>query len=929
MSGNTTDKRLFLLDAMALIYRAHFAFIRNPMYNSRGMNTSALFGFTNNLLDLLERENPTHVGIAFDTNQPTFREQEYPEYKANREEQPEDIQIATPVVKRMAQAFRIPVLEKPGYEADDLIGTLAKQAAREGFEVYMVTPDKDYAQLVEPNIYLMKPARSGKPGELWDMDTVKKEFDIDEVSQVVDVQGLTGDSVDNIPGVEGIGPKTAGKLIREFGDIETLIASTDQLKGKQKAKIEEASDIALQSKRLATIDTASPVHFDEAGLKREEPDDEALKGLLQELEFRSIWRKLYGDSDSSEQQQQEQGDLFQQQQKAEPAQPLQPALTTLDQVATDYHLIQSADDRHAVVRELQQCGAFAIDTETSGLNPQVADLVGISISPESGKGYYLPTNDPESCRAVIAALNPVLADPSIIKIGQNIKFDLVILHRFGAEIKGQVFDTMIAHYLLEPELRHNMDYLAEQYLQYKPVPIEQLIGKKGKGQASMEDLAPETIKDYACEDSDITYQLYEVFYPQLKEQGYTELYDTIEGPLICVLEEMEREGVRVDQQQLHSFSRELGEEMQTLQEEIYQMVGERFNINSPKQLGELLFEKLQLDPNAKKSQKSQQYSTNEEVLTRLAAKHSVARKVLDYRSVQKLKSTYVDALPELINERTGRIHTSYQQAVAATGRLSSTNPNLQNIPIRTEKGRRIREAFVPREAGYSLLAADYSQIELRLMAAMSEDPALIQAFRKGEDIHSSTAARIYQVPFDQVTDEMRRNAKTVNFGIIYGISAYGLAQRLNIPRQEASDVIENYFAEYPQVKVYMDSQIAHARRHGHVKTLFGRQRTLRDINSSNSNQRGFAERNAINSPIQGTAADLIKKAMVDIQGDIKKHRLASRMTLQVHDELIFDAHNDELDVLKPLITDKMQNVLDLAVPLEVEIGVGANWLQAH
>lgn len=445
----------------------------------------------------------------------------------------------------------------------------------------------------------------------------------------------------------------------------------------------------------------------------------------------------------------------------------------------------------------------------------------------------------------------------------------------------------------------------------------------------MEDLAPETIKDYACEDSDITYQLYEVFYPQLKEQGYTELYDTIEGPLICVLEEMEREGVRVDQQQLHSFSRELGEEMQTLQEEIYQMVGERFNINSPKQLGELLFEKLQLDPNAKKSQKSQQYSTNEEVLTRLAAKHSVARKVLDYRSVQKLKSTYVDALPELINERTGRIHTSYQQAVAATGRLSSTNPNLQNIPIRTEKGRRIREAFVPREAGYSLLAADYSQIELRLMAAMSEDPALIQAFRKGEDIHSSTAARIYQVPFDQVTDEMRRNAKTVNFGIIYGISAYGLAQRLNIPRQEASDVIENYFAEYPQVKVYMDSQIAHARRHGHVKTLFGRQRTLRDINSSNSNQRGFAERNAINSPIQGTAADLIKKAMVDIQGDIKKHRLASRMTLQVHDELIFDAHNDELDVLKPLITDKMQNVLDLAVPLEVEIGVGANWLQAH
>ena len=927
MASGNNDKRLFLLDAMALIYRAHFAFIRNPMYNSKGMNTSALFGFTNTLLDLLEKENPTHIGIAFDTSEPTFREQEFPAYKANREEQPEDIQVATPVVKQMAQAFQIPVLEKPGYEADDLIGTLAKQAARDGFEVYMVTPDKDFAQIVEPNIYLMKPARSGKPGELWDMDKVREEFGIEQVSQVVDIQGLTGDSVDNIPGVEGIGPKTAAKLIQQFGDVETLVNSTDQLKGKQKTKIEEYKDQALQSKRLATIDTQAPINFDQDALKREEPDDESLKALLQELEFRSVWRKLYGGNEGNDQDD-GQGDLFKQD-TASNEEPDQSSFTTLENAEAKYQLVANEQDRQDLMEKLSQVDGFAIDTETSSLNPHTAELVGISIATQAKEGYYLPTHDQESLETVLKALQPVMANPQITKIGQNIKYDLLVLERYDLAVKGQLFDTMIAHYLLEPELRHNMDYLAEQYLNYQPVPIEQLIGKKGKGQASMGDLDPSTIKDYACEDADITYQLYQLFDRQLGEYDYKKLYQNIEGPLIYVLDEMEREGVKVDQEQLNQYSNELGKELEAYQEEIYEMAGVRFNINSPKQLGDLLFEKLQLDPKAKKNQKSQQYSTNEEVLSRLAQHHPIAQKVLDYRSIQKLKSTYVDALPDLINPETGRVHTSYQQAVAATGRLSSTNPNLQNIPIRTEKGRKIREAFIPRDEGYSLLAADYSQIELRLMASMSEDPSLIQAFKNGEDIHAATAAKIYKVPQENVTDEMRRNAKTVNFGIIYGISAYGLSQRLNISRAEASEVIDSYFNEYPQVKTYMDSQVAYARQHGHVKTLFGRQRTLRDINSGNATQRGFAERNAINSPIQGTAADLIKKAMVDIHHELQQHHYHSKMTMQVHDELIFDALDSELEELRPLIADKMQHVLKLHVPLEVEIGVGPNWLEAH
>ncbi len=920
------QKKLFLLDAMALIYRAHFAFIRNPMYNSKGMNTSALFGFTNSLLEILEKENPTHMGIVFDTSEPTFREETYEEYKANREEQPEDIAVAIPMVKQLAEAFRIPTLEKPGYEADDIIGTIAKKASKTGFEVYMMTPDKDFAQLVEDQIYLYKPARMGKPSEIWDTGTVKEKFGIDRVDQVVDIQGLTGDSIDNIPGIEGIGPKTAEKLIKQFGSVEDLVHNTDQLKGKQKQKIEDNKDNALMSKKLATIYTEVPIDFDEKSLEREPPDEESLKALFRELEFRSIIRKMFGEEPGS---QNGQGDLFNQEadktQKEEPS-----PYKTLEDVSHDYRLVQDAKERQQLVQSLSSLKAFAIDTETSAINPHQAQLVGISLSTEAGKGYYLPVNgDPDLAEATINDLKPVLANEQITKIGQNIKYDLLVLKNRGVPLNGPLFDTMIAHYLLEPELRHNMDYLAETYLQYQPEPIENLIGKKGKNQGNMGQLKPEKIKDYACEDADVTYQLYQKFNEALEIEDYTKLYQEIEGPLIYVLAEMEHEGVKVDEAQLNHFSIELEEEMQSLEKTIHGLAGESFNINSPKQLGDILFEKLKLDPNAKKTQKTQQYSTNEEVLTKLAAHYEIAQKVLDYRSVQKLKSTYVDALPELINPNTGRIHTSYQQAVAATGRLSSTNPNLQNIPIRTEKGRRIREAFVPREPGYSIFAADYSQIELRLVADISGDESLIQAFKEGQDIHASTAAKIYKVPMEKVTDTMRRSAKTVNFGIIYGISAFGLSQRLGIPRKEASEIIESYFTEFPKVKEYMNEQIAFAREHGYVKTLLGRKRTLRDITSGNSTQRGFAERNAINSPIQGTAADMIKKAMVEIHYAMREQGFSSAMIMQVHDELIFDARDKELEALKPLVQEKMQNALELNVPIEVEMGVGQNWLEAH
>ncbi len=921
------QKKLFLLDAMALIFRAHFAFIRNPMYNAKGMNTSALFGFTNSLLEILEKEAPTHIGIVFDTSEPTFREETYEAYKANREEQPEDIATAIPMVKQLADAFNIPVLEKPGYEADDIIGTIAKKASKAGFEVYMMTPDKDFAQLVEDNIYLYKPARMGKPSEIWDRETVKEKFGIEEVDQVVDIQGLTGDSIDNIPGIEGIGPKTAEKLIKQFGSVEELINNTDQLKGKQKQKIEDNKENARLSKQLATIYTEVPVSFDEESLKRESPDEERLKDLFRELEFRSISRKIFGEANEE---QSGQGDLFQQEEAEKAEKKAASPYKTLENGDHDYQLIQEAKERKALIKTLEESEAFAIDTETSAINPHQAQLVGISISTQPGKGYYLPVNgDPDLAEAIIKDLKPVLANDKVMKIGQNIKYDLLVLKNRGMPMDGPIFDTMIAHYLIEPEQRHNMDYLAETYLQYQPVPIEDLIGKKGKNQGNMGQLKPETIKDYACEDADITYQLYQHFYQMLDDEDYSKLYKEIEGPLIYVLTEMEYEGVKVDQEQLDNFSIELEQEMQSLEATIHEMAGEKFNINSPKQLGDILFEKLNLDPNAKKTQKSQQYSTNEEVLNKLAANHDIAQKVLDYRSVQKLKSTYVDALPELINPNTGRIHTSYQQAVAATGRLSSTNPNLQNIPIRTEKGRRIREAFVPREEGYSILAADYSQIELRLVADISGDESLKEAFKDGQDIHASTAAKIYNIPMDRVTDDMRRSAKTVNFGIIYGISAFGLSQRLTIPRKEASEIIESYFQAFPKVKSYMNEQIEFARKHGYVKTLFGRKRRLQDINSGNSTQRGFAERNAINSPIQGTAADMIKKAMVDVHSAMKAQNFQSKMTMQVHDELIFDARNDELDTLKPLVKEKMQNALKLEVPIEVETGVGHNWLVAH
>lgn len=930
--NNQKDHKLFLLDAMALIFRSHYAFIRNPRVTSTGLNTSAIFGFTNSLLEILEKENPTHISICFDTSKPTFRQEMYEEYKSNREEPPEDIEIAIPMVKKMADAYKIPTIEKPGYEADDIMGTLAKKADSEGFDVYLMTPDKDFAQLVEDHIYLYKPSRKSKPSEVWDLNKVKEEFGIEDPGQVVDIQGLMGDDVDNIPGVPGIGPKTATKLIKQYGSVENLLEHTDELKGKQKEIIQNHAEEAKISKTLATIYKDVPLDLDPKELKREEPDYKALKHLFAELEFRSIGKRVFGDSFELQEARKEegvQGDLFTNEPDGKKATD-QPTFKTLNDVDHDYQLIDTQEKRAEVVKELKNSKEFAIDTETSGLNPHFAELVGISISLKPHQGYYIPAGKTkEQTQLILNEFKPALEDDEIEKIGQNIKYDIQVLRNAGTELKGSILDTMIAHYLLEPELRHGLDYLSQNYLNYAPLSIESLIGKKGKNQGNMQNLDPAEIKDYACEDSDITLQLKAIFKPEIEKNKYTSLYEDVEAPLIRVLADMEYEGVKIDVQRLKNYSRELEKEIRQLEKEIHEMSGTQFNINSPKQLGEVLFEQLKIDTKARKTQKSKQYSTSEEVLTRLAQEHDIAQKVLDYRSVQKLKSTYVDALPDLVNSNTGRIHTSYQQAVTATGRLSSTDPNLQNIPIRTEKGRYIRQAFIPTNEDFTILSADYSQIELRLVADISKDDDMVRAFTEGQDIHTSTAAKIYKVALDQVTSEMRRQAKTVNFGIVYGISAYGLSQRLSISRKEASTLIENYFEEFPKIREYMDEQINFARKYGYVKTLLGRKRHLRDINSNNSTQRGFAERNAINTPIQGTAADMIKVAMVNIHQAMQAYQFNSKMILQIHDELIFDAQKDELEDLKPLVEQQMLNALTLDVPLEVEMGSGKNWLEAH
>ncbi|MFD2246880.1 DNA polymerase I [Pontibacter ruber] len=941
-------KKLFLLDALALIYRAHFAFSKNPRINSKGMNTGAALGFTNTLVEVLQKEKPTHIGVAFDSAAKTFRHDNFAEYKANRQAQPEDISLAIPYCKKIVEAFNIPVLILDGYEADDIIGTLACKAEKAGFDVYMMTPDKDYCQLVNEHIFLYKPAFLGNAVEVWDVQKVLEKWEIERVEQVIDILGLQGDAVDNIPGIPGIGEKTAKSLIQKYGSVENLLAHSGELKGKQKENVETYAEQGLMSKELATIHCDVPLPFDPEALHYDGPNEEQLTELFAELEFRQLSQRVLGHTPAAapakpaarkgKPADQQQTSLFDLQVSTEVAvaeetaegiaQPVQNIRNTLH----DYYLINTPELRKSLVGYLLQQQEISFDTETTSIDPITARLVGMSFSYLPGEAYYVPVppDDRQEAQRIIDEFRPVLEHEGIAKIGQNIKYDILVLKNYNLEIAGPVFDTMLAHYLLEPEMRHNMDVLSETYLNYHPVPITDLIGPKGKNQKTMGDLAPEDIKDYACEDADVTLRLKNYFEPLLQEQKLMKLFNEVENPLVQVLADIEKEGITIDANALADFSLQLEGEIRKIEDQIYTLAGEQFNIGSPKQLGEVLFDKLELQGKSKvKKTKTGQHATGEEILSKLAGEHEIVRLILDHRQLTKLKSTYVDTLPQLVCAQDGRVHTSFNQAVTATGRLSSTNPNLQNIPIRTERGREIRKAFVARDSKHLLISADYSQIELRIMADFSGDPTMKEAFRNGLDIHASTASKVFHVPLDMVDSEMRRKAKTINFGIIYGISAFGLAERLNIPRREAADIIEAYFAEFPAVKEYMDNAIQKAREQEYVETLLGRRRYLRDINSRNQNMRGFAERNAINAPIQGTAADIIKIAMINIRDYLKHEKLQTRMILQVHDELLFDAPKDEVEIVTPKIVELMTNALPLSVPMEVGLGVGQNWLEAH
>lgn len=939
---SSTDKKLFLLDAMALIYRAHFAFSKNPRINTKGLNTGAILGFTNSLVEIITKEKPSHIAVAFDTSAPTFRHKEFEAYKAQRQEQPEDIQMAIPYVKEVVKAFQIPVLELDGYEADDIIGTFAKQAARQGFTVYMMTPDKDYAQLVEEKIFLYKPAFMGNGVEVLGIPEVLAKFDIERVDQVTDILGLQGDAVDNIPGIPGIGAKTAIKLLKDYGTVENLVANVEDLKGKMKENVLNFGAQGIQSKQLATIHIAVPMEFDEKQLHYDGPDENKLKPLFEELEFRTLAKRILGEEIKTGKTEGTQYSLFDT--PAELAvqadetipQSSQPEMSAqireYDSIHTRPHHYMAVDSpakRKALIAHLEKQQQFCFDTETTDIQAIEADIVGISFSCLPGEAYYIPL--PEAygeAKSILEEFAPLFANPAIEKTGQNMKYDILILKKYGIEVAGKVFDTMLAHYLIDPEGRHGMDIMAETFLKYSPVKIESLIGKKGAKQGSMRDVDLESITEYAAEDADITLQLREKLEPEIKHKNLEKLLYEVEAPLIAVLADMEYAGVRIDTEALAQMSKELEKDSREVEKLIYDLAGEEFNIGSPKQLGEILFEKLKLEDKPKKT-KTGQYATGEEILSKLAPEHKIARHILDFRELQKLKSTYVDALPNLISAKDGRVHTSYNQTVAATGRLSSTNPNLQNIPIRTEKGREIRKAFIPRDENHVLISADYSQIELRIMAAFSQDESMIEAFRNGRDIHATTASKIFKVPLEQVDSDMRRKAKTANFGIIYGISAFGLSQRLDIPRKEAAEIIDSYFREFPAVKKYMDEVINKARETEYVETLLGRKRYLRDINSRNMTMRGFAERNAINTPIQGSAADMIKIAMIQIHDWMKKANLRSKMILQVHDELIFDAHKDEVGILKAKVPEFMKTALELPVPMEIGLGLGQNWLEAH
>ena len=935
-------KKLFLLDGMALIYRAHFALSKTPRFTSGGLNTSAVMGFTNTLLDVLKKEKPTHMAVVFDTEAPTERHIEYEAYKAHRETMPEDLSKALPYIFNVILGFNIPLITSDGYEADDIIGTLAKKAEVKGYEVYCMTPDKDFAQLVSENIKIYKPARMGNEMEILGVKEVCAKWEIEHVEQVIDILGLWGDAADGIPGIPGIGEKTAKLLIKQYGSMENIFAHSHELKGKQRENIEQFKEQGLMSKRLATINLNVPVELDEAGLEMCAPSKDLLEPLFAELEFRTLGRRVFGDDFSITEMKSVgiQTDLFGDPVAtgrttmtvdiADIAEPeIQIAAKNIDNVPHQYHLADTVETRAELIDILKQQKSFCFDTETTGTDANFCELVGLSFSIKPNEGWYVPIPaDQAEAQSIVDEFKGVMEDASIGKIGQNLKFDILMFKWYNVQVKGDLFDTMMAHYILDPDTRHGMDVLSENYLGYKPVSITALIGPKGKNQGNMRDVEIEKIKNYAAEDADVTLQLKNVFEPKLKQVEAEQLIHGIEHPLIYVLADMEYEGVRIDHNTLSEFSKELEVDIAKLEKIVYEKAGVRFNIASPKQLGEVLFEKLMLDPKAKKT-KTGQYQTGEDVLLSLAAKSDIVRDILDYRQLQKLKSTYVDALPQMVNAKTGRVHTSYNQAIAATGRLSSTNPNLQNIPIRTERGREVRKAFIPRDEGHTIVSADYSQIELRIIAEISKDPNMTAAFANNLDIHTATAANVYGVALDQVDSTQRRNAKAVNFGIIYGQSAFGLSQSLGIPRKEAADIIENYFAKYPGIKQYMSDTMNFARENGYVCTLMGRRRYLRDINSANATVRGFAERNAINAPIQGSAADMIKIAMINIHKEFLTQNLSARMTMQVHDELIFDVPHNEVEIVKPIIVEKMRTAIKTEVPIMVEIGSGLNWLEAH
>jgi DNA polymerase-1 len=938
-------KRLFLLDAYALIFRGYYALIKNPRINSKGMDTSAILGFMNSLLDVIRRENPDLLAVVFDKGGSHARTEAMESYKSNRQETPEAIKLAIPYIHKLLEAMHIPIIEREGYEADDLIGTLAKQAEKLGYKVFMVTPDKDFAQLVSENIFMYKPARMGNGIEIWDVNKVKEKFEVEHPLQVIDYLGMMGDAVDNIPGLPGVGDKTAKKFIKQYGSMENLFANTSDLKGKMKEKVEANKELGLLSKKLATIMLDCPVEFHEEDYKLDQPDFEQVQKMFQELEFRRMWDtiqrifKLNNNSKNTDTNTHTkpkkstnitgQLDLFAQFDEAENEIKNTSSIKNIENTEHFYQLLDTSFSRKLFIKKLEQQKSVAFDTETTGLDALKAELVGISFSYEKGKGYYIPfPEDQSEAQKIIEELRPFFENENIEKVAQNLKYDAKVLNKYGIQVKGKYFDTMIAHYLLQPDMRHNMDILSETYLDYHPMSIEKLIGKKGKNQKSMRTVDLKQITEYAVEDADITFQLKQIFEEKLKENNLTKLFNEIESPLVDVLAKMELEGINLDIHFLKSLEKELNKDIITLESKIYRKANSEFNLASPKQLGVILFEHLRLVDKPKKT-KTGQYATGEEILSKLAKEHEIVRDILEWRGLVKLKNTYIEALPKLVNPITKRIHTTYMQTVAATGRLSSVNPNLQNIPIRTERGRQVRKAFIARDKNYTLVAADYSQIELRLIAEMSGDKIMKKSFINGEDIHKATAARIFNVPLNEVTREQRSQAKTVNFGIIYGVSAFGLSQQTNLSRKEAKELIEAYFKTYPTLKEYISKQINTAREQGYVETLLGRKRYLKNINSNNSIVRAADERNAVNAPIQGTAADIIKIAMIKIQDVLNKGSYKSKMLLQVHDELVFDMHNSEKEQLIPVIKQEMENAFKLSIPLVVDIGEGENWLDAH